>query len=292
MRGLRQMVLLRGGLETFRSNRVLYNMILRYASPTIVPAHRTRLMSCSTDLCGSIDAERKPFFDDIGVPAVMTQIQCTYTSEGFYEINSLAPFSDEFIQILRRIENSTDALNVLRGGSTLTPLDLRDELTSIQYALLRIESSRHDLNESKVQHICRQGLLLYSATILNGLPSTASNFDMLGANLVVALQDTFGENRITQGLRLWLALLITTIVCDETSKSWARREFATIFQSSFAHKQEHAKAQLERFFWVDRIHGPRLDELWKKALGNSESQSVRAVKRSKEKCDDAFSLSL
>ena len=86
------------------------------------------------------------------------------------------------MQILRRVEDSTDALNVLRSGNTLTPpLDLRDELTSIQYALLRMESSRHDLNEPKVQRICRQGLLLYLSTILNGLPSIASTFDMLGA---------------------------------------------------------------------------------------------------------------
>jgi hypothetical protein len=253
----------------FRSNRVMYNMILRYQLPTIIQAHGTTLMSYSTDLCGSIDAESKFFFDDVVVSTVTPQIWRAYTSEGFHEINNLVHFSNEFIQILRRVEDSTDALNALRGRNTLTPpLDIRDELTSIQYALLRMESARHDLSEPKIQRLCRQGILLYLATILNGLPSMASNFDMLGANLVVALQDPFGESEVTQGLRLWLALIIATIVCDETSKSWARREFATIALNSFPRRHEDVKAQLETFFWVNRIHGPRLDELWNRTLGN------------------------
>jgi len=226
-------------------------------------------MSYSTDICGSIDAESKPFFDDVGVSAVIPQIWNTYTSKGFHEINNLVHFSSEFIHILRRVEDSTNALNELRGGHTLTPpFDIRDELTSIQYALLRMESSRHDLSEPKPQQLCRQGLLLYLATILYGLPSMASNFNMLGANLVVALQAPFGEIQVTQGLRLWLALIITEIVCNQTSKSWARSEFATIVSTSFPRRFEDVKARLETFFWVHRIHGPRLDELWNRKLGN------------------------
>jgi len=91
---------------------------------------------------------------------------------------------------------------------------------------------------------------------------------MLGANLVVALQAPFGEIEVTQGLRLWLAIIIATIVGDQTSKSWARREFATIASKSFPHRFEDVKARLETFFWVNRIHGPILDELWNRTLGN------------------------
>ncbi|KAE9372736.1 hypothetical protein N431DRAFT_457430 [Stipitochalara longipes BDJ] len=226
-------------------------------------------MSYSTDLCGSIDAESTPFFDHLGVSAVTPQIWGAYTSAGFHEINNLVHFTNEFIQILRRVEESTDALNALSGRNTLTPpLDIRDELTSIQYALLRMESSQNDLSEPRIQNLCRKGLLLYLATLLNGLPSMASNFDMLGANLVVALQDSLGESGVTQGLRLWLALIIATIVCDETSKSWARREFATIVLNSSPRRYEDVKAQLETLFWVNKIHGPRLDGLWNRTLGN------------------------
>jgi hypothetical protein len=216
--------------------------------------------------------ESKPFFDDVSCYAIGPQIRCAYTSKGFHEINSLVHFSEEFIQILCRIEDSTYALNVLSDGTTLTsPLDVRDELTSIQYALLRVEPGQHDSNEPKIQHICRQGLLLYLATILNGLPSTASNFDILGTNLVVALQETLGENGMTQGLRLWLALIIVMIVRDETSNLWAQREFATTVLNSFPQSTEQVKAKLETFFWVEKIHGRKLDELWSKTMGNKES---------------------
>lgn len=292
MHGLKKMVQLRGGLEMFRSKRVLYNMILRYQSPPISRDYRIRLISNSTDLCGSIDAERKPFFDEVGVSTVTTKDSYAYISKGFHEINNHVHFSNAFNQILRRVEDSTDALNMLRGGNTLCPLDLRDELTSIQYALLCMECSEHVLNESKVQRICRQGLLLYLATVLNGLPSIASNFDMIGANLVAALQHTFDETGLIQGLRLWLVLIIAIIVCDKTSKSWAQREFATIIRSSFPHKQEEVKARLETFFWVEKIHGSRLYELWNKTFGGKESQSVYARKRSSDTYDYVLPISL
>jgi hypothetical protein len=131
-----------------------------------------------------------------------------------------------------------------------------------------MESSRYHISEPKIQRLCRQGLLLYLATVLNGLPSIASNFDMLGANIVVGLQDLASESEVTQGLRLWLALIIATIVCDEMSKSWARREFATIVSNSSPRRKEDVKARLETFFWVNDIHGPRLDELWNRSFGN------------------------
>ena len=234
--------------------------------------HETRLIACSTDLCGSVDAESNPFFDDVGISVVIPRIRCVYKSEGFHKIDKLVHFSNEFTQILRRVEDSTDMLRLLRGENGPTfPLDLRDEFTSIQYALLRMESSAYDWNMPRLQRICLQGLLLYLATILNGLPSIASNFDMLGANLVIALQDLFGENEETQGLRLWLAVIIATIVYDKTSQLWAQREFATIILRSFSRRQEYVKAQLETFLWVDRIHGPSLDILWNKALGSRQS---------------------
>ena len=91
---------------------------------------------------------------------------------------------------------------------------------------------------------------------------------MLGANIVVGLQDLASESEVTQGLRLWLALIIATIVCDEMSKSWARREFATIVSNSSPCRKEDVKVLLETIFWVNRFHKPRLDELWNRSLGN------------------------
>ena len=195
------------------------------------------------------------------------QIRRPYTSEGFHGIDSFVHFGDDFVEILSRIDDSTSALNALTGGHTATPpLDLRDELASIQYALLRMVPRQHDLNQPKLQRICRQGLLLFLATILNGLPSITSSFDLLGANLVSALQDTSYKHKVPQGLRLWLVLIISIIVYDNTSKSWAKKVFASIVLNSFPQRQEDLKAQLKTFFWVERIHGPRLDELWREHL--------------------------
>lgn len=72
------------------------------------------------------------------------------------------------------IEDSTIALNSIHAGDMPTTwLDLRDELISIKYALLRMEHSQHN-----AAHICWLGLLLYLVTILDNLLLGASLCDV------------------------------------------------------------------------------------------------------------------
>ncbi len=218
-----------------------------------------------------------PYFEDIRVAAAAPMIQFAYSSEGFHKINGFACFSNDFNQILNRIEVSTNALNFIHcGGTPSHPFNLREEITSIQYALLRIESLQYDFHESKVLRICHYGLLLYlvSLSLLNGVPNWASICDILAGHLRDALQDNLDINEISPEFRLWLGLLIFTMARDETNKLWARREFATTRDSSLLDRQEDAKTALATFFWVDKIHGPSLDELWNEKLGNGPLNRV------------------
>lgn len=172
------------------------------------------------------------------------------------------PFHNELVQILYRIENANKALIVFRDtGISTAPLSLRDELTSIQYALLRIKKT---YNEPELHCICRQALLLYLATLLNGLLSTSSNLDTLGASIRLGLENDSAEGRkgVTQRLRLWIAVLIAIIVGDPASQLWARKELASIAVNSRFSNKTIVKDILRTFFWVDSIHGSRFDILW------------------------------
>jgi len=231
------------------------------------------LTGASTDLCGSIDAGSTPFFEDVRASAITSPTirSNSYSSKGFYKINSFIPFSNEFNLILHRIEDSTIALNLIHcGGTSIRPLNLREEITSIQYALLRTGSSQSRFHETKIQCICRQGLLLYlvSLSLLNGLPNRSSVCETAAGHLKDELQNNVSENGVRQELRLWLVLVIFTMVCDETQRSWARREFASIVLDSGFHREDAVRPMLMSFFWVERIHRPRFDELWNETSGS------------------------
>jgi len=237
------------------------------------------LIDDSTDLCGSIDAGSRPFFEEVGVSAITSPIirSTVYSSKGFQKSNSLVPFSNDFNLILHRVEGSTNALNLIHcGGTPIHPLDLRMEITSSQYALLHMDSSQHNFHESKVQRICRYGLLLYlvSLLLLNGLPNGASICEMVAGHLIEALQNNGDGNGTSQELRLWLVLTVFTMVWDDMNRSWAKREFTSIVLDYGLYKQEDVRAVLVTFFWVERIHRPTFDELWNETLGSKGYKNV------------------
>ena len=263
----------------FGSNWVLYNVILRYRLSILNLTGNIMLTGHSTDLCGSIDAGSTPFFEEVGMFAIPSPIiQSTiYSSKGFHKINNLVPLSDDFNLIIRRVEGSTAALNLVHcGGTPIHPSDLRDEITSIQHALLHIDSSQYDFHESKVQHLCRYGLLLYLVSLsrLNGLPNGSSICEMVGGHLRDALQNNVDGNGTSQELRLWLVLIVFTMVCDETNRSWTKREFTSIVLDSGLYRQEDVRAALVTFFWVEKIHKPCFDELWNETLGSEGYQTA------------------
>jgi hypothetical protein len=149
------------------------------------------MLTChSTDLHGSIDALGEPYFEGFDLSIVPLNVPCQdiYFSEGFQKVNDLVHFKNDFNCILRKVEDVTIASNGIHAGNTtIKPLDLRDALTSIQYVLLRMELSRHDVHESKAERICRLGVLLCLVTILNSLLQGASQCDMLAATVRVGL---------------------------------------------------------------------------------------------------------
>lgn len=267
MRGLKRLVQLRGGLSKIRSSGPLYGLILRYV-------HEENeciwvILTCgSVDLHGSIDALTKPYFDDLDLSLPIRDAQITCTSEGFRKLNHFFHLKRDLNFILRKVEDATIALNHIHmGDMIMNPLDLREELTTIQYILLRTELSRHTSHESDTEHLCRLSLLLYLVTILNDLLPGASKCDMLAETVRTMLDGVPGE-RIIPEFRWWLVLLIGVIAVEEANKSWAKRAFEGIASHPYvSYRRESAKVPITKFFWVEKIHGEKFDKLWAEALG-------------------------
>jgi hypothetical protein len=267
MHGLKRLIQLRGGLRKLRPSEALYGLILRYIS------EETRcfwviLTYGSVDLHGSIDALTEPYFDDLDLSLPVGDFHISYTSEGFRTLNHLYHFKNDFNFILRKIEDATIALNHIHvGDMIMNPLDLRKELTAIQYILLRTELSRHNFYESDTEHLCRLSLLLYLVTILNDLLPGASKCDMLAETVKIIL-DGMPVERIIPEFRWWLVLLIGVVAVEEVNTSWAKSAFEEIASHpSVSYRRDSAKTSLTKFFWVEKIHGEKFDKLWVEALG-------------------------
>jgi len=76
---------------------------------------------------------------------------------------------------------------------------------------------------------------------------------------------------------LWLVLTIFTMVCNDTNRSWAKREFTSIVLDSGLYRQEDMRAVLVTFFWVERIHKPNFDELWNETLESEGYKNASGI---------------
>jgi hypothetical protein len=210
------------------------------------------MLTChSTDLYGSIDALSEPYFEGFDLSIVPSNVPCQdiYFSEGFQKVNNLVHLKNDFNRILRKVEDATIALNGIHvGNTTIKPLHLRDALTSIQYVLLCMELSRHDVHESKSERICRLGVLLYLVTNLNSLLPGASQCDMLAATVRVGLGNMTETKTITPGFRWGVAVLIVVIASDEVNKSWTMMTIERTILDGGLCRRGDMEAALMKFF--------------------------------------------
>ncbi|RDW63418.1 hypothetical protein BP6252_10963 [Coleophoma cylindrospora] len=250
MRGLKRMVQLRGGLKNFQSNRILYNKIQR------------------SDLCGSVDAGTTPYFQDFRPHSLGLETPYTYSSIGFNKLNNIFQFTREFNQILHEVEQSTFALNRVHFGDTqASPLDLRYELTSIQYWLLRLQQSPCTSRRSKIENMTCLGLQLYLITILNDLPPEALSCDNLVTNLKTALDDPDLAD-LPLGFRCWVLFLMGILVCDTSQKFWTIRTFASLVLQPGPHANKVLESELVTFFWVGKVHDISFTKFWSEVMNS------------------------
>lgn len=225
------------------------------------------LTNCRADLSGSMDTGSQPFFEDFRPPISVLGTAGRKFSKGFRQIAGQTNFTNDFSQILSRIECATLALNMLHSGDkTVNPFNIRDELTLVQYDMLRMARSRCRIQESEIERICRLGLLMYLISIFHDLPPTASPCDKIALNLRAALGDE-SQSLVSRGLRWWLSLLIGTLACNEGNKLWAEMEFRDIFKrGSMPFEKENVRTEMSSFLWVDKIHEKALDRMWGRAI--------------------------
>ncbi|KAJ6161193.1 hypothetical protein N7470_004589 [Penicillium chermesinum] len=158
MKGLRQLVDLRGGLSALESQPLVMNKL-----------HRA-------DLCGSLDAVQPPYFSNGGI-ASSTVVSSNPHSKGFEAVDSSTPLN---IKLWQSLGSLSDAMSIKKTLSKTRDwadaATVRHLVTTTQYTLLSVEFS--DLaNEA-----CRLALIMFSLMIVNEEPAYLV-YDMLASRL-------------------------------------------------------------------------------------------------------------
>ncbi|KAI1333127.1 hypothetical protein F5Y16DRAFT_4135 [Xylariaceae sp. FL0255] len=246
MRGLQEIIRLRGGIGALHSNRILCNKIQR------------------ADLCGALDARSKPYFElGIQPPIPIMDINTIEPSIGFQRIIYRAVFTPAFQQILLRVQCATKALNMLHDGDkTINTINLRDELTLVQYEILGILRGRPRSTVLTLEETCELAIMLYLISILNDLPSGVSACDSAAVALRSALEDSSCRESMPRGFCWWLVLMVGILVSDEPNRSWAKTFFSVNTRKHGCVRKEDALEDITEYFWVTKIHNRYLDEFW------------------------------
>ncbi|KAH6695952.1 hypothetical protein BKA61DRAFT_623615 [Leptodontidium sp. MPI-SDFR-AT-0119] len=231
MRGLKQMLRQRGGIEAFESNRLLRSKI-----------HRA-------DLGGSIDVIQSPYFECIvrDLPTMSGYPQTTtITSTGFGKITNSIKLDEELTRILCQIQDVTSKA-----------------ITSTQYSLLSFKPQQSNtISENSIQEILRLGLLMYLVTLMNESPPGVPLYDTLGARLKATLIEIRQRGALDPTYSLWISFIAVSMVRDLDTKSYFMASATEIIEGLGVTCWDNIETLFKSFFWAERIHRGIFKSIW------------------------------
>jgi len=265
--GLKQIVELRGGIETFSSKRLLRNKIHRYVISFIRLSTSLVLIDIRADLCGSIDLVQKPVFEFYRESPTIAGCR----AGEFVGIKSGFNLDQRLEKITRQVHEITLNMNLIHlKTADIHPLSLREDITSLQYALLSLDFQSDDGPHQLINRTVQLAYLIYLVTILDEALPGGSICDGLGRRLASCLEKLPPRDLFTDEFLLWVAFCAASIVINVPSR--------TIFQELAIRCREglrliswdDAEATFRSFFWIEKIHGKSFRRVWK-ALEQLES---------------------
>ncbi|KAH8648471.1 hypothetical protein BX600DRAFT_475314 [Xylariales sp. PMI_506] len=286
MRGLKQLVDQRGGLESLLSEPMVLHKIYR------------------ADLYGAIDAAQSPFFK--GPIIADVQVEGTLRSPGFRSLTSLCSTIHSSILHLENahrfwfhIDMNAGQGAVVAGRSPAGAAQIRHLLTNVQYALIAAdfqhEPAHHGHRDRETCEVIRLALILYTLTILNERPPSTAVGEQLCAKFrgLLILTDAvpeqqqqqqqkpgcvedltscssgdscLGQSRLPVDFLLWAVFLAAGVLQSRFcgTRTWIMGSLMRLSASNKpeVHGWQDLKARLSCYLWVLNIHDPIAQTVW------------------------------
>ncbi|KAN0102229.1 hypothetical protein V8E51_012739 [Hyaloscypha variabilis] len=249
MRGLKQMIRQRGGIQAFESNRLMGSKITR------------------ADLCGSINAVQSPYCEFVvrELPTIPGYHQTTtLTTTGIFKITNSIKLDEWLTGIICQIQDVTSDLNLFYLHKTqINPLSLREAITSSQYSLLSFKLQQSNTTrENLIHEILRLGLLLYLITLLNESPTGVSLYDMLGTRMKSKLIEIRLSGGLNLEFSLWVMFIAASVVRGLDTKDYFLASATEIIETLGFSCWDNVENLFKSFFWVEKIHRGTFKSIW------------------------------
>jgi len=147
------------------------------------------------------------------------------------------------------------------------PLSLREDITSLQYALLCFDFNSNDEALHLVNRVAQLGHLVYLVTILDeGFPGT-STCDNLAQTLASYLERLPPRILFTDEFLLWISFCAAS-TASEGKIQTDLQILANGYKKGLSiFSWDDAEVIFKSFFWVDKIHGITFRRVWKALEG-------------------------
>ncbi|KAK2058440.1 hypothetical protein LY76DRAFT_57704 [Colletotrichum caudatum] len=255
VRGMRRIVELRGGIESFRHNLQLHVKI------------------CRVDIGWSLCTGERPLYyrDDIAWESVFASIlgDAPAGFERGQHLIDVRLFVDlidcRMGNVFQDLHDFSRLANFLvKTGRKIDPNVFQKLMTSIEYRLLYLEPAE----QSSVSEMFRLGMISFVTTLFLKVQGAKIELTFLAGQLRSACQDLDVSELSTTTTRLmfaWALVVGAISVFEERDDPWLLPKLASL-RDSLGPTWPEAKASLEEVMWLELIHSPNGIKVFQKLV--------------------------
>ncbi|KAE9570553.1 hypothetical protein CGMCC3_g13368 [Colletotrichum fructicola] len=251
--GLRQIVKLRGGIESFRHNLQLFAKICRVDIGW-------SLITGESPVYFSDNLSYEPAFASIlgPSPGGVTPSQGPSPMRNFVESLDL-----RLGYIFQDLQDFSSMVKILFRTQKIDPIKFQQLMTSIQYRLLYLE-----LDDGTMAESLRLAMLGFIATLYLHILGARLRFVWLSNRLRETLQAVDLSRAQTPSSRLllaWILVIGSTAVFDDNDDVWLLPKLSSL-RNSLAQTWPKAKGNLAKVMWIDNIHDAKGVKVFEKLV--------------------------
>ncbi|KAE9373810.1 hypothetical protein N431DRAFT_338467 [Stipitochalara longipes BDJ] len=287
--GLSRMIKVRGGLETLDHDIVQKICLADYlccVEPDLQP--RFKLPTSNEDTHQKEHLLRRarlpwPHMQRIEYPSLAE------VPAGFQNLHTLVILEDEFIDIVRHVENFCIIFREVHRSGKIQTLRATDfDVTPLRYRLLCMESARRSATQQElVGDACRIGALVFLKTVFDLFGWWGTSHIVRGRQHTTVLEklkvyltrlDYSVDAQKTEFLELslWLTCMAGLLSLQYINKLWFDARLEAIVTKLGLESWEEMEAVLRKFLWIQWIHGLACKEFWEGVHKDGE-HAMRAV---------------
>ncbi|KAH7322685.1 hypothetical protein B0I35DRAFT_185908 [Stachybotrys elegans] len=256
--GLKNMVRMRGGLDTFPINS------------------KMQIKICRVDLGWSIKTGAKPQLrrvEDLDWAPVCRPILKEHNLAHVATESTVQPLlsllDEKLHNIFTDVRDFCCLATFLRSNSRkLSPAVFQEIMVSMQYRLLLLDYNKDP--RRRLEEAIRLSLLTFQFTFYRLTPGIKGPYDLLSKQLREALQNVDVLHPMLADLQLWMFFIGSMVVLD-SSDPWIIETLAELIGNAEWPEVEH---RLRGVVWIDAIHSDAGHWLYKTILEAKPGQAM------------------